>query len=49
MQHKFDSLVAHKIFHPEKLPPDRKAISLYWVYVHKFHADGSIIQGKEKA
>jgi len=37
------------VFQPAKLPAGHKAIGVWWVYAYKYHPDGSIIKGKEKA
>jgi Reverse transcriptase (RNA-dependent DNA polymerase) len=49
MQQELDSLEARNTFEHTTLPPGRKAISVRWTYDYKYHLDGSIIQGKEKA
>ena len=49
MGREFDSLTARRVFDPADLPVGRKAIGVRWVYAYKYHPDGSIIHGKEKA
>lgn len=49
MQREFDSLEERKAFVRTTLPPGRKAIGVRWTYDYKYHPDGSIIRGKEKA
>src|SRR5271156_6296689 len=49
MSHKFDSLTEQRAFEPTILPLGRKAIGVRWVYAYKYHPDGTIIRGKEKA
>jgi Reverse transcriptase (RNA-dependent DNA polymerase) len=49
MKHKFDSLEEHKAFKCTPLPEGQKAIGIQWTYNYKYHPDGSIILGKEKA
>ena len=49
MDHEHSSLAERGIFKPAKLPVGRKAIGVWWVYAYKYHPDGTIIQGKEKA
>ena len=49
MQREYDSLEARKAFERTSLPPGRKAIGVRWTYDYKYHPDGSIIRGKEKA
>jgi Reverse transcriptase (RNA-dependent DNA polymerase) len=38
-----------KAFERTTLPAGRKAVGVRWTYDYKYHPDGSIIQGKEKA
>jgi hypothetical protein len=49
MQREYDSIQERGVFVPVQLPPGRKAIGVRWTYDHKYHPDGSIIRGKEKA
>ena len=49
MRCELDSLTDHHAFEPADLPVGRKAIGVHWVYAYKYHPDGSIIRGKEKA
>ena len=49
MRRELDSLEERKAFERTFLPPGRKAIGLRWTYDYKYHPDGSIIRGKEKA
>jgi hypothetical protein len=49
MRRELDSLEERQAFERATLPSDRKAIGLRWCYTYKFHPDGSIIKGKEKA
>jgi hypothetical protein len=49
MKREFDSLETRKAFERTTLPPGRKAIGVRWTYDYKYHPDGSIIRGKEKA
>ena len=49
MQQELGSLEARKAFECTTLPLGRKAISVRWTYNYKYHPDGSIIRGKEKA
>ena len=49
MQREFDSLQSRNAFERTTLPPGRKAIGVRWTYDYKYHPDGSIIRGKEKA
>ena len=49
MRRELDSLEARKAFEQTFLPSGRKAIGVRWTYDYKYHPDGSIIQGKEKA
>ena len=49
MQHKLESLNERKAFERTFLPPGRKAIGMRWTYDYKYHPDGLIIRGKEKA
>ena len=49
MGHEHSSLMERGVFKPAKLPTGRKAIDVCWVYAYKYHLDGSIIKGKEKA
>jgi hypothetical protein len=49
MRRELDSLEERKAFERTFLPSGRKAIGVRWTYDYKYHPDGSIIQGKEKA
>ena len=49
MQRELTSLEDRNAFERTTLPQGWKAISLRWCYVYKYHPDGSIIIGKEKA
>jgi hypothetical protein len=49
MRRELDSLEERNAFERTALPSDRKAIGLRWCYAYKFHPDGIIINGKEKA
>ena len=49
MRRELDSLTDRHAFEPADLPSGRKAIGVRWVYAYKYHPDGSIIRGKEKA
>ena len=49
MQREIDSLETRNAFERTSLPPGRKAIGVRWTYDFKYHPDGSIIRGKEKA
>jgi hypothetical protein len=49
MRRELDSLTDRHAFKPADLPVGRKAIGVRWVYAYKYHPDGSIIRGKEKA
>ena len=49
MRRELDSLELRKAFERTTLPPGRKAVGLRWTYDYKYHPDGSIIRGKEKA
>ena len=49
MQRELVSLDERKAFERTSLPPGRKAIGVRWTYDFKYHPDGSIIRGKEKA
>ena len=49
MQREYDSLESRKAFERTTLPRNRKAIGVWWTYDYKYHPDGSIIRGKEKA
>ena len=49
MQRELTSLETRKAFERTTLPPGRKAIGIRWTYDYKYHPDGSIIGGKEKA
>jgi len=49
MRRELDSLETRSVFECTTLPSDRKAIGLCWCYTYKYHPDGSIIVGKEKA
>jgi hypothetical protein len=49
MRRERDSLEERHAFERTTLPSDRKAIGVRWCYAYKFHPDGSIIKGKEKA
>jgi hypothetical protein len=49
MRRELDSLEERRAFERTTLPSDRKAIGVRWCYAYKFHPDGSIIKGKEKA
>src|SRR6202522_2721330 len=49
MKREFDSLEARNAFERTSLPSGRKAIGVRWTYDYKYHPDGSIIKGKEKA
>jgi hypothetical protein len=49
MGREISSLEEKKAFERTKLPSGRKAIGLRWTYDYKYHPDGTIIQGKEKA
>jgi len=49
MRRELDSLEEWHAFERTMLPWDRKAIGVRWCYAYKYHPDGSIIQGKEKA
>lgn len=43
------SIETHDVFEWTTLPPGRKDIGAWWVYAFKFHPDGTVILGKEKA
>ena len=49
MKRELDSLEERKAFERTTLPPGRKPIGVRWTYDYKYHPDGSIIKGKEKA
>jgi hypothetical protein len=49
MQREFESLETRKAFERTSLPARRKAIGVRWTYDYKYHPDGTIIRGKEKA
>ena len=49
MQRELTSLETRKAFERTTLPAGRKAIGVQWTYDYKYHPDGSIIRGKEKA
>jgi hypothetical protein len=49
MKREMASMETHEVFERTTLPPGRKAIGARWVYAFKFHPDGTVIQGKEKA
>ena len=49
MDREHSSLMERGVFKPAHLPAGRKAIGVRWVYAYKYHPDGSIIKGKEKA
>ena len=49
MQRELTSLETRKAFERTTLPAGRKAIGVRWTYDYKYHPDGSIIRGKEKA
>jgi len=49
MDREMASLKEQNVFKPTVLPPGRKAIGTCWIYAYKYHPDGSIIHGKEKA
>jgi Reverse transcriptase (RNA-dependent DNA polymerase) len=49
MQQEYESLESRKAFERTTLPHDRKAIGVQWTYDYKYHPDGSVIRGKEKA
>ena len=49
MQRELTSLETRNAFERTMLPPGRKAIGVRWIYDYKYHPDGSIIRGKEKA
>ena len=49
MKREFESLETRNAFERTSLPPGRKAIGVRWTYDHKYHPDGSVIRGKEKA
>ena len=49
MQREYDNLESRKAFERTTLPPGRKAIGVRWTFDYKYHPDGSIIRGKEKA
>ena len=49
MQQEYESLESHRAFQRTTLPPSHKPISVRWTYDYKYHPDGSIIRGKEKA
>ena len=49
MHCELDSLTDRHAFEPADLPVGRKAIGVRWVYAYKYHPNGSIIRGKEKA
>ena len=49
MDREMASLKERNVFQLTTLPPGRKAIGTRWVYAYKYHPDGSIIRGKEKA
>jgi len=49
MCRELDSLEEHHAFEWTTLPSDRKAIGLRWCFAYKFHLDGTIIKGKDKA
>ena len=49
MQREYESLESRKAFEHTTLPPGRKAIGVHWTFDYKYHPDGSIIRGKEKA
>ena len=49
MQREYDSLELRKAFERTTLPPGRKPVGVRWTYDYKYHPDGSIIRGKEKA
>ena len=49
MKREFDSLEERNAFERTPLPDGRKAIGVRWTYNYKYHPDGSIIVGKEKA
>jgi hypothetical protein len=49
MDREMSSLKERNVFKPTVLPPGRRAIGTRWVYAYKYHPDGSITRGKEKA
>ena len=49
MAREIDSLNDRSVFEPADLSSGQKAIGVRWVYAYKYHPDGSIIWGKEKA
>ena len=49
MHRELESLEKRHAFERTFLPPGRKAIGVRWTYDFKYHPDGSIIKGKEKA
>ena len=49
MDREHSSLMECSVFKPAHLPAGHKAIGVCWVYAYKYHPDGSIIKGKEKA
>ena len=49
MRRELDSLETMKAFERTSLPPGRKAIGVRWTFDYKYHPDGTVIQGKEKA
>ena len=49
MQREYESLEARKAFKRTTLPQGRNAIGVRWTFDYKYHPDGSIIRGKEKA
>lgn len=49
MKRELNSLEERKAFERATLPPGHKAIGLRWTYDFKYHPNGTVIQGKEKA
>jgi len=49
MDREMASLKERNVFKLMVLPSGWKAIGTRWVYAYKYHPDGSIIRGKEKA
>ena len=49
MHREFESLEKRQAFERTSLPPGRKAIGVRWTYDYKYHPDGTIVRGKEKA
>ena len=49
MHRELESLEKRQAFERTSLPPGRKAIGVRWTFDYKYHPDGTVIHGKEKA